>query len=202
MGNRPLVICDCDEVLLHFALPFGNYLASRNLELRFDSFALTGNIRRCATGKALDQHEIEPLIDGFFETHMETQYPVDGAVAALRELSEIADVAILTNVRDWHRTRRGAELARHGMPYPVMCNAGPKGPAVLKLIVERSAAPVVFVDDLPPHHKSVRQVAPDVYRLHMVADARLRTLIEPAPDAHVRADTWVEALPYIRAALG
>lgn len=199
---RPLLICDCDEVLLHFALPFGDYLAaSHRLELHLDSFALAGNIRR-PDGTALAHPELKALLDGFFDTHMDRQYPAEGAVEALAALAAEADIAILTNIADNHRTGRGRELERHGMPYPVVCNTGPKGPAVAALLAERAPGPVVFIDDLPPHHHSVAEAAPSVHRLHMVADRRLRALVPPAPDAHARIDDWPAALAHIRSVLG
>jgi len=200
--TRPLIICDCDEVLLHFAEPFRLYLANEHdMELRFETFSLAGSIRRRACGTPLEQRELEPLLDGFFETRLETQYPAPGAVEALRRLSEQADIVVLTNVRDMVRTRRGAELARHGMPYEVMTNQGPKGPPIAALIAERRPSRAVFIDDLPPHHGSVARHAPDVYRLHMIADPELRALIPTAPDAHVRIDDWPAALEHIRGVL-
>jgi len=200
--TRPLVICDCDEVLLHFALPFRDYLAAEHdMDLRFESFALAGSIRRRACGSPVGQAELLPLLDAFFETHMETQYPAAGAVEALAELSADADIVVLTNVQDMVRTRRGAELARHGMPYPVLCNQGPKGPAVAAIVAERAPSRTVFVDDLPHHHASVARHVPDVHRIHMVADPGLRTLVPPAEAAHARIDEWPAALAHIRAFL-
>jgi hypothetical protein len=196
---RPLVICDCDEVLLHFADPFRSYLGDvHDMELRFDSFSLAGSIRRRACGSGITQAEVEPLLDGFFESWIDRQYPAAGAVEALRELAAVADIVILTNVKDMVRTRRGAELARHGMPYEVVCNRGPKGPPLAALLAERQPSRAVFVDDLPPHHASVARHAPEVHRIHMVADPELRGLIPPAPDAHVRIDEWPAALAHIR----
>ena len=200
---RPLVICDCDEVLLHFADPFRDYLAAaHDMELRFDSFSLAGSIRRRACGSGITQADVEPLLDGFFEQWIDRQYPAAGAVEALAALHRQADIVILTNVKDMVRTRRGSELARHGMPYEVICNRGPKGPPVAALIADRGPGAAIFIDDLPPHHGSVAKHAPEVHRLHMVADPELRSLIPAAPDAHARIDSWSEALPYIREVLG
>jgi hypothetical protein len=201
--SRPLIICDCDEVLLHFAVPFRGYLAAEHdLDLRFDSFSLAGSIKRRSGGDGIAQTDVEPLLDGFFDTHLETQYPAAGAVEALSSLAAAADIVILTNVKDMIRTRRGAELARHGMPYEVICNRGPKGPPVAALVAERRPSAVLFIDDLPPHHSSVARHAPEVHRLHMIADPELRGLIPAAPDAHARIDDWPTAHPYIRQVLG
>ena len=49
---KPLLILDCDEVILEFAGPFARWLHdARGVELRFDSFALAGNMRHLADGR-------------------------------------------------------------------------------------------------------------------------------------------------------
>ncbi len=200
--TRPLVICDCDEVLMHFVGPFGDYLqAEHDLKLHLDSFALSGNIRR-ADGSTLDGPAFLPLLNGFFDTHMVTQTPAPGAAAALARLADDCDIVILTNVDDRHNGVRTAELARHGMPYRVVTNNGPKGAPVRALMDHYGATAGAFIDDLPPHHGSVKRAAPEVFRLHMVADPRLHPLIPAAPDADARIDDWAAALPVLQAALG
>jgi hypothetical protein len=196
--TRPLLICDCDEVLVHFAGPFANWLAAeRALELSFESFALAGNIRRKSDGGVVDHSEIGALVDAFFEGAMHGQPAVAGAAEALETLSQHYRVVILSNIRDAFTERRAEQIRAHGMPFPVHCNSGPKGPAVCRLLAEYGAERAVFVDDLPPHHTSVKNDAVHVHRLHMVADPSLRSLIPAAPDAHIRIDIWAEALPYL-----
>ena len=200
--SRPLVICDCDEVLLHFVGPFTDYLAAEHdLALHLDSFALSGNIRR-PDGSTVAQEHFMPLLNGFFDTHMPTQTPAPGAAAALAALARDCDIVILTNVDDRHNALRTSELARLGMPYRVVTNNGPKGRPVAALMDEYGAKTGAFVDDLPPHHGSVKRAAPHVFRLHMVADPRLHALIPAAPDADARVDTRPAALPILQAALG
>ena len=142
-----------------------------------------------------------PLLDGFFAGHMTTQTPTPGAVKALAALAERADIVILTNVADAHNGVRTSELARHGMPYRVLCNAGPKGEPVRRLIDEYRPSRAAFVDDLPPHHRSVKAAAPETFCLHMVADPQLRPLIPPSAEADARIDDWADALPRLQQAL-
>jgi len=199
--SRPLVISDCDEVLLHFVGPFGAYLQSAHeLTLHLESFALTGNIRR-AGGEAIDPTEFMPLLDSFFATHMATQTPAPGAAAALATLARDCDIVILTNVGDQHEGVRTSELARLGMPYRVVCNSGPKGRPVRALLDEYRPSHAAFIDDLPPHHSSVRRETPEVFRLHMVADPQLRPLIPAAVDADARIDDWPTALIRLQSVL-
>ncbi len=193
---KPLLICDADEVLVQFAAAFKAYLLTRELSLRFDSFALYGNIRSTTTGELTPRDMVTGLVDSFFEEAVESCQPVDGAVEALARLSTRADIIILTNVPFAQRARREVTLASQGMAYPVIANAGPKGPRVAELIAQRTA-PVAFVDDIPHHHKSVASLAPQVHRLHLVAEPELRALMPPAADAHARIDEWPLALPHL-----
>lgn len=194
---KPLLICDCDEVLLHFVTPFGDYLQSEHdLMLHLDSFALTGNIRD-NEGVAIDAGRFMPLLHGFFDTHMPTQTTAPGAPEALAEIARVADIVILTNIAEHHALVRTGELERLGMPYRVIGNNGPKGVPVAALIEQYGPTRTVFVDDLPHHHSSVKKSAPEVHRVHMIAEPRLRGLIPSAPDADVRLDDWSQAGPHI-----
>lgn len=194
---KPLLICDCDEVLLHFVAPFSGYLSNvHDLTLHLDSFALTGNVRR-GDGSAVEPWEFKPLLDGFFDSHMPTQTETPGAAAALAEIAKVADIVILTNIAEHHALVRTHELEKLGMPYRVIGNNGSKGGPVAALVEQYGATRAVFVDDLPPHHSSVKKAAPAVHRLHMVAEPKLRGLIPTAPDADIRLDDWSQAGPHI-----
>ncbi len=127
MKARPLIVSDCDGVLLHFIAPFIDYLRhAHGLTLSMDSFALTGNVKR-PDGSAVPPQEFPPLLDGFFADWMHNQHPIAGAADALDQLAKACDVVVLTNINDHHATRRTHELARLGMPYRVIGNQGGKG---------------------------------------------------------------------------
>lgn len=193
---RPLLILDCDEVILAFAGPFARWLReARDVELRFDSFALSGNMRHLSDGRLVEPQDFPALLDGFFEHGQRLQAPAEGAVEALNDLRCDMDLVVLTNIPAAWRDIRLEVLREHGLDVPVHANDGPKGRMVKELAGDR---PAVFVDDLPPHHMSAAKHAPDVGRLHMVADATLRGLIPAAPDAHARIDDWKDAAPWIR----
>ncbi len=193
---RPLLILDCDEVILRFAAPFRQWLDEvHGLALRLDSFALVGNIRHKADGRPLDPAAFPALLDGFFATGQPLQAPAEGAVEAITALARDMDVAVLTNIPEAYRAIRAEVLRGHGLDLPVHANDGGKGRVVKALAGGR---PAVFVDDLPPHHSSVASHAGHVGRLHMVADPELRRLIPAAPDAHARHDAWPEAEIWIR----
>ncbi|MBS3960784.1 MAG: HAD family hydrolase [Sandarakinorhabdus sp.] len=193
---KPLLILDCDEVILLFAGPFARWLReARDIDLRFDSFALAGNLRHIGSGELVAAAGVPALLDGFFEHGQHLQAPAAGAIEALSALSRDADLVVLTNIPAAWRDIRLDILKDHGLDVPVLANDGPKGRMVKELARDRRA---VFVDDLPPHHASAAKHAPAVGRLHMVADAALRPLIGAAPDAHARIDCWDEAQHWIR----
>ena len=168
--------------------------AARNVDLRFDSFALMGNMRHIGSGELVQPEDVPALLDGFFAEGQRLQQPAPGAVEALARLRQSMDLVVLTNIPEAWRDIRVAMLHDLGLNVPVHANDGPKGRMVRDLAKDRTA---VFVDDLPPHHSSALKHAPHVGRLHMVADQALRGLIPAAPDAHARIDDWPVAAPWI-----
>jgi len=194
---RPVLILDCDEVILAFAEPFQRWLReARHVQLVFNSFALIGNMHHLQSGEPVQAMEFPALLDGFFAEGQGLQQPVPGVVAALSALRRDMDIVVLTNIPAAYREIRVDALQAFGLDFPVHANDGSKG-AMVRNLAKGMAA--VFVDDLPPHHDSAAKHAPHVGRLHMVADATLAGLIPAAPAAHARIDDWAQAEPWIRA---
>ncbi|GHF29831.1 hypothetical protein GCM10017044_26400 [Kordiimonas sediminis] len=187
--TRPLLLVDADEVLLKFVERLDVFLADQGYTLTMTSFRLAGNIRHTATQEVAAPETVKNLIGNFFDTCVGDMAAVDHAAHCLSNLSELYQIAILSNVPAHCRQRRAKNLADLGMDYPVLANAGGKGPAVADLL-SWSDNGVVFIDDLPPQHASVAQHAPDCHRIHTVADKNLAALIGRAEHAHVRIDNW------------
>lgn len=187
--KKPLLIVDADEVLLRFVEHLEAFFPGEGYELRLTSFRLSGNIFHLGTNEVASPETVTDLIRLFFTKCVDTVPPVEGAAEALRSLSGHYEIVVLTNVPHQFRQRREAALNDLGFTYPVLSNAGEKGPAVkqLQAITEIHS---VFVDDLPPQLASVATHAPDTHLVHFVADPRLAVLIEKAPEAHVRIDQW------------
>jgi len=194
---KPLLITDCDEVLLHMARHFGTWLG----EAHAIDFALAhgdmSSAMRRADGAPVEREQLWGLLDGFFPDEMARQTLVPHAREALLHLADIADIVILTNLRDHCREARTEQLATHGIRYRVECNQGGKGGPVARLVEEHGASVAVFVDDLAVHHESVARHAPGVHRLHMVSEPELAPAVPPAPHAHARIDDWREASRWI-----
>ena len=123
--NRPLLISDCDEVLLHMVAHFADWLDEehqrpfrpRKRRFRRSVYAQSG-------GAAIAAGDVWPLLNGFFRGEMHRQTLVPGALEALGRIGEIADIVILTNLGDEAHPWRVAQLAAHGIPHEVVCNRG------------------------------------------------------------------------------
>jgi hypothetical protein len=195
---RPLLITDCDEVLLHMVVPFAEWLDEvHHIHFDLESGNFVDALRHKATGLPLESAGIWPLLRGFFETEMHRQYPIDGAIAALHQIAEHADIVVLTNLTDEERDLRIAQLRAVGVEFPVFTNQGGKGELLTKIVADYGASIVVFVDDLAHNHISVAEHAPDVFRLHMVGEPRLAPQIKTPKAAHARIDDWPSATRWI-----
>ena len=187
--SRPILLVDADEVLLRFVERLATYFIAQGFELRLTSFQLAGNTYHIKTGHQAEPKEVKHLIAGFFEACVDDIAAVVGAADALKKLSVVFQVIILSNVPSNCRTRRMQSLSDQGMPYPVIANKGEKGPAV-KAFADATDKITVFVDDLPPQHKSVKKECPKSHRVHFIADSRLAKMIDKASAANVRIDDW------------
>ncbi|HYZ47315.1 MAG TPA: HAD family hydrolase [Sphingomonas sp.] len=200
--TRPLLVTDCDEVLLHMVSHFRTWLGEvHGVDFDLSEGDYSRAVRRRATGEPLPREQTWPLLNGFFETEMHRQTLVPHAREALAEIAGYADVVVLTNLLDVHQERRVEQLSALGIQHRVLCNQGGKGTPVLQLIEEYRPAATVFVDDLAIHHASVEKAAPQVFRLHMIAEPELAAVMPPAPSAHARIDDWAEAKDWIRTRL-
>ncbi len=193
--TRGLAIIDVDEVLALFVQGFAAWLTPRGVELRLESFSLLGNMH--TAGDRLEPRLAKTHLDAFFAEGCGEIAPAPGAAAGLAAISGFAQTVILTNAPEPARALRSDWLERHGMPYPMILNAGLKGPAVASL-AGRTRAPALFVDDLLPNLESVAEHAPAVARYQMIADPALRAIAPTAPDRHRRVDDWPELVEAAR----
>ena len=196
--RRPLLITDCDEVLLHMVSHFRDWLnEAHEVDFAFETgeFAEALTCRR--SGEALGRERVWPLLGQFFRDEMHRQTPVPGAIEALGKIGEVADIVVLTNIPDLAHPWRVEQLASHGISHEVVCNQGGKGEAARAIIGRHGGGASVFVDDLPMHHASVAEHSPETWRLHMVAEPRLAPAVPSAEHAHARIDDWPTATNWI-----
>ncbi len=196
--NRPLLITDCDEVLLHMVAHFDAWLdEAHGIRFAFESGNFGEAMTETETGAAVPTERVWPLLGEFFRGEMHRQTIVPGAVEALGRIGEVADIVILTNLGDEAHPWRVDQLAKHGIAHEVVCNSGGKGVPARSIIDRYGATRAAFVDDLPVHHASVAKHAPEVHRLHMVAEPRLAPAVPIAPEAHARIDDWPTATDWL-----
>jgi hypothetical protein len=197
VNGRPLLVTDCDEVLLHMVSHFADWVAEAH-DLSFDLSAPGfRDALRDSGGRPVAAERVWPLLDGFFSSEMHRQNLVPGAAEGLTAIADHAEIVILTNIGDEFEAGRVEQLERFEIRHRVLCNRGGKGRPVLELIEAMGPSATVFVDDLAVHHESVAIHAPQVWRLHMVAEPRLAVHTPAAPHAHARIDSWDDAVPWI-----
>ena len=199
--GRPLVICDVDEVIVHFTRDFEDYIALHGLWLDTSSFALNGNIRYRDSNLPAPEPLVAEMIGSFFDTRTRHMQEIDGAVSSLLALGDWADVVLLTNLPHTAGDHRRENLKSHGLPYPVVTNSGPKGPAIRNLW-ERGGRPVVFIDDSPSYIASAHEYAPEVHLVHFLHDDRFARHIEPLDFVSLRTASWNEVTPFVMKLIG
>ena len=198
MMGRPLLITDCDEVLLHMVAHFQDWLGEvHGVDFAFETGQFAEALVDRGSGRPLDRERVWPLLGEFFEGEMHRQTLAPGALEALGRIGEIADIVILTNLPDLAHPWRVEQLAAHGIAHEVVCNQGGKGEPARAIIDRHHAPRSVFVDDLAVHHASVARHSPETWRLHMVAEPRLAPAVATAEHAHARIDDWPTATQWI-----
>ena len=194
--KRPLIITDADEVLLQFVAGLDCFLAERGLFLDLTSYRLHGNIRRIDDHTQVLDVEVTALLDEF-RSDLDWLEGVDGAHESLCALGDMANIVVLTNVSPTQASARLRNLRKLGLDLPIVANSGLKGPAVRDL-ANHASVPAFFIDDIPQHLESAAHHAPEVIRIHLIGDERLKPLLAPSPLAHHYAETWKSAESFIR----
>jgi hypothetical protein len=156
----------------------------------------SSNIRQRWNLATLSPEDSERAVVQFFAERTLAMKTIDGAVEALLNIEKSADVVMLTNLPHEAGDDRRANLAGHGLNFPVVTNSGPKGPAIRK-IAAQIEAPVVFIDDSPGFITSAFEHAPDVHLIHFLHDERYARLVPPLDFVSLRTHTWEEVHPHV-----
>jgi len=197
--TRPLIVTDCDEVLLHMVVPFRSWLDEHH-GIHFDfSSPFEEALRHKHSGDVVERLRIWTLLGEFFATAMHVQTAIAGAVETMAALAKRADIVIVTNIGEENAQARTAQLSRTNLPFPVIGNRGGKGPVVAQLIAKYRPDISIFVDDLENNHSSVAQFSPQTWRLQFVGEPEIAPYAPTARDAHARIDDWPSARRWIEA---
>lgn len=198
LGDRPLIVCDVDDVVLHFFAPFLVFLDGEGHEFLPRSFRLTGNVISKSSGAALEEKEVHRLIGAFFEAQEQWQTPFDRVIDTLGAFSKDADIVFLTAMPPQFWAQRRRLLDRLGLAYPLLASLQPKGPIVQALHGERTL-PVAFVDDMAHNLHSVRDHVASCLLINLRPDSIVHRMA-PAVAADIpQANDWTQAAPLIHA---
>ena len=198
--DRPLIVCDVDEVLLEFIRPFMAFLADNGFILDTSTYRLTGNVRTRADNRTADAEEVAALLERFFTDQGNWQGPVKGALAAMESLARDHNIVLLTAMAARHRETRRELLSRHGFDLPLVAADHDKGP-LLRALAARYRQ-TAFIDDLPFNHHSVARHARDVARFHIMAFRDFASGLPPLPEGTHEADDWIGLEAAVRMRLG
>ncbi len=199
-GDKPLLICDVDEVVLHLVDPFVRVMSERGYELRSHSFQLTGNVYHAETGREATREEVHGGLAQLFNEQEQRQELVEGAVEGLNRLAEEIDVLFLTNMPHAFRDTRIGHLVGNGLDHPLVTNTGSKVPAI-RIIETHRDHEVGFIDDTPKNLNHVREGAPDVHLFHFMANGKFRELAGEIDGTHISSGDWKETGAKIREVL-
>ena len=189
LEDRPLVICDVDEVVLEFLTPLNAFLNANGFELLPRSFRLTGNIIGLDDGKAAEKEACRELLERFFCEQLDWQTPTSDVETVLSNLSEIADIIFLSAMPPHHYDIRRTLLDRHGLTYPLVATNEEKGPLIREIHGERDL-PLIFIDDMVYNLHSAKEHAPSAQAIYYMSNDTFRSMAPHPGDNVVEAENW------------
>lgn len=189
--ERPLIVCDVDEVTLEFVTPFSAFLEANGHTLLPRSFRLTGNVVSASDGLETPAEKVRELLQSFFADQGQWQTPAEAASTSLAKLSKHADILFLTSMSPRHYAARRDVLDRHDLPYPLIATEEAKGPLIRSLHAGRPH-PLFFIDDLLPNLLSVKKHAREARIVHYMANEAFRAMAPHPGDDVIRAESWAE----------
>ena len=185
----PLMIFDADEVLVHFAEPFANYLKKHNHRLHLTGYRLDNAIKIAETDDVADPDTAKDLVWGFINEETKNQPAAKGAPEALKKLQEYAQIIILSNVPHSVHDDRVFNLKSIDMDYPLISNEGMKGPAVREILKNHKAVSF-FIDDNPYQVESVYNDNQDTVCVHFSVCDLVKPYMPKAVGASIEPTSW------------
>ena len=186
--DRPLLVCDVDEVVLHLVDPFVEVLQERGYTLKSHSFKLTGNVFD-ANGREASQEEVWQGLTQLFEEQAKRQSIVDGVVENLNALSKHIDIIFLTNMPHAFGNIRRDYLASHGLDFPLVTNTRSKVPAI-QILQTHCHRTIGVIDDTPKNLEQVNAGIENIHLFHFMANEEFRGLAGPIAETHISSGDW------------
>jgi hypothetical protein len=194
--NRPLVICDVDDVVVDFIACFDEFLHGQEMRLRPTPKFFHGEIITIDRETYVGEQATMSLIDEFFATRTSIMRPVANAIDSITEISAHAEIVFLTNLPHSAGDQRRENMVNLGLPFPVITNSGPKGPAI-DHIAKQTSGPVIFIDDSPFFITSAHEHAPHVKLIHFLHHEAFAVHAPVLDFVSLRAHSWQEAKPHV-----
>lgn len=201
LQDRPLIVCDVDDVVLQFIHPFERFLQHEGYRLVPRSFRLHGNIVSGDDNTPVEDAKVSLLIQSFFERQEDWQEPLALAAETLERLASEADIVLLTAMPPVYRDQRRRLLDRFKLDYPLLASLQPKGP-VVKALHDARDLPVVFIDDMVRNLQSVHDHVDTCLLLHLTPESNIHRFAPSAPENMARIRSWGEAASLISKHLG
>ena len=190
-SDKPLLIVDADEVLLHFAKPFANFLNLHGWQLNLTGYRLDNAIIHKKEGHCADKERSQELVKMFITQETHRQPATEGAVETLESHAKSAQIIILSNVPIYAHKDREKNLKALNMNYPLISNQGPKGPVLGKLS-SKTTRKTIFIDDSPFQIDSAAKHAPKIFRFHFTACELVKKTLPYTQGATHRPKNWPE----------
>ena len=186
--NKPILICDADEVIFDFMHDFLLFLEKNQLFFNWDSYALTGNIIR-KNDTALNEEEVRKLIFFFFKSHTLNMKLVNGAKNSLHKISKKFNIIILSNIPfEFYELRKSA-LDKNGLKFPFFANRGDKG-TTSSIISNLHDNQTWFIDDSPSQVSSVRKKDINIKTILFIENNKLAKLVKNKEDCDFYSTNW------------
>ncbi len=196
-NNRPLIVCDIDEVVLEFLTPFQSFLLAQDKELRANSFALHGNIFDLNSNTAVENQKVSSLIEDFFADQLNWQMLLPDVDLILKELSQDMDVIFLTAMPPHHFEKRKKLLEQFDLTFPLIATEDAKGP-ILKDANALVEDHVFFIDDMIYNHHSVAEHAPDTHHISIMGNQEFKAIAPDLDDYIYDAENWADLKNHIQ----
>ena len=196
-NERPLIVCDIDEVVLEFLTPFQSFLLAQDKELRANSFALHGNIFDLNTNDAVENQKVSSLIEDFFADQLNWQMLLPDVDLVLKELSQDMDVIFLTAMPPHHFEKRKTLLEQFDLTFPLIATEDAKGP-ILKDANALVDDHVFFIDDMIYNHHSVAEHAPDTHHISIMGNQEFKAIAPDLDDYIYDAENWADLKNHIQ----
>ena len=189
--HQALIICDVDEVVVHFLRPFREFLNNSGFRLEANNFSLNDNIYSNSTNKLAAKNQVQQLISQFYEVTSEDLPIVEGAKTSLLNLSNLADIIFLTNIPEQFKTQRQRNLIQHGLKFKLVLNHGPKGPLAATL-AGQAYSHIFFLDDNPLNLMSAQENIKNVHLIQFIADDKFFDLAPNVKGVKLKTQSWLQ----------